>query len=413
MTSTPEPLVIEGTTSLTDFQEITEVLRSPDFVQAAFEKPTLPLVHNTLNAIDGAPHASRRRLENKLFGRDSIAYYKREAVEPLLQRSLDALKAGRDADGIVRTDLVPLIWNIARQIPAFVVGIDGVEDGEPAERFIRYVDTLAHSFTASWSPDFERLVEAGLEARERFAREFFDPSLARRQSLIAQLERSEIDKDELPHDLITMLLLNWDDEWDDEFLLREATVFLGASISTTAQSFPHLIVQLCEWVDAHPDKADLLLDVDFLQGAVSESMRFFVASPARLRKATKDVTLKSGRKVAAGERVSLWFVPANTDTEEFGEDAAVFNPLRENGIKAPWGLAFGQGPHICIGKPLITGVRGSADGDDSAAHGVMATLALELFRVGLTIDRDRPSAKSDTSIYDEYTSLPIRFDKLF
>ncbi len=96
MTSCPVGNRMEGTTSLTDFREIDEVLRSSDFVQAAYGDAVQPLVNDTLTAIDGQHHAARTRLENKLFSRDAIAYYKREAIEPELREALAGLDAQRD-----------------------------------------------------------------------------------------------------------------------------------------------------------------------------------------------------------------------------------------------------------------------------------------------------------------------------
>jgi cytochrome P450 len=405
---------IEGTTPITEFREIDEILRSNAFVQAAYGHAVQPLVHDTLTAIDGPRHAMRTRLENKLFTRDAIAHYKREAVEPLLRGELAELRRQRRPDGSVEADLVPLIWRIARRVPAFVVGIDGVDDTDRVERFVELLATLGHGLSASLSPHRDELVASALKARARFATEFFLPSAARRRELVARDQRGELDPAELPRDLITLQLANWQDDWDDELLLREAAMFLSASITTTAQSFPHFIVHVTNWADANPDKAHLLRDIDFLQRAVAEALRFFVASPARLRMATTDVTLRSGRRVAAGERVSLWFLPANLDPDEFGSDAATFDPLRETGKKVPWGLAFGQGAHVCIGKNLITGARDRSPDDSGdpldVAHGIPATVAHALFQAGMTIDPTRPANKHPTSIYDEYTSLPVRFN---
>ena len=94
------------------------------------------------------------------------------------------------------------------------------------------------------------------------------------------------------------------------------------------------------------------------------------------------------------------------------EAATFFFP---QGGSRRWGLAFGQGAHICIGKNLITGVRGSGrdgDGQPDLAHGIPATVAHALFRAGLRLDRSRPATKHPTSIYDEYTSLPVVFTRL-
>ena len=408
--------VLAGTTSLTDYREIDEVLRSSVFVQAAYWPAVQPLVHDTLTAIDGPRHAARWRLENRLFSREAIAHYKREAVEPLLERTLVSLRDQRDADGVVRTDLVPLFWGIARRIPAFVVGIDDVDGPERVERFVALLSAIGHGLSATLSPHRDELIARGLAARATFAEEFFEPSAARRRVLLAAVAAGELDRDALPRDLITLLLAHPDDSWDDELVLREAAMFLSASITTTAQFFPHFVVRILGWAGDDPVRRGRLDDVEFLQRAVGEALRFTVASPARVRRATTDVVLSSGRRIAAGETVSLWFLPANSDTQEFGPDADRFDPERVVAKRVPWGLAFGQGAHLCIGKNLITGVgaRNTADGDApvDTAHGVVATVALALLRAGMLIDRDRPAVKHPTSIYDEYQSLPVLFTGL-
>lgn len=406
--------VLAGTTSLTEYREIDEVLRSPNFVQAAYGPAVQPLVHDTLTAIDGPRHAARWRLESRLFGRDGLATYKREAVEPLLRKVLAELADQGGPDGDVRTDLVPVFWSIARRIPAFVVGIDGVEDGARIDRFVELLSTLGHGFSASLSPHGDELIERALAARATFAEEFFEPSAARRRALIERFERGEIGEDALPRDLITLLLRHPEPDADATFMVREAAVFLSASITTTAQFFPHFVVRVLDWADRHPDRRDRLVDLDWLQRAVGEALRFIVASPARLRRATADVQLSSGRRIAAGETVSLWFLPANQDTGLFGADADRFDPDRDTGRRPAWGLAFGQGAHLCIGRNLITGISnrtpdpGGATNATSTAYGVIATVAQALFEAGMTLDPERPPAKHPTSIYDEYVSLPVR-----
>jgi hypothetical protein len=117
------------------------------------------------------------------------------------------------------------------------------------------------------------------------------------------------------------------------------------------------------------------------------------------------------------ETVSLWFLPANGDTEQFGDDADRFDPDRHAGKRAPWGLAFGQGAHLCIGKNLITGISSRRSTDDRSpiednARGVVTTVALALFEAGMTLDPERAPTKHPTSIYDDYATLPVRFTGL-
>jgi hypothetical protein len=57
----------------------------------------------------------------------------------------------------------------------------------------------------------------------------------------------------------------------------------------------------------------------------------------------------------------------------FGEDVADFNPYREveQGTHR-YGLAFGAGPHMCFGLPLVMGSEGT---DGSLVHLLKTVLA--------------------------------------
>jgi cytochrome P450 len=96
--------------------------------------------------------------------------------------------------------------------------------------------------------------------------------------------------------------------------------------------------------------------------AAGESLRLHQPVPTLLRIALKDVTLASGRKIAKDERIALFFTPANRETGVFGADANEFNPYRVAPPKLqPWGLTFGGGVHMCIGRPLATGMFNRVD----------------------------------------------------
>jgi cytochrome P450 len=408
--------LLTGAIDVTDYREITEILRSSSFASVAFPLGHATMVPGSLGALDGEEHAARRRLTAKLFGGLAVASYVERALKPTIESALaDLFGPGRldpSADQVVRADLVPLTWRLAHSIPALLVGLDGVEGAEASERFIRYLQAIALAVTVDWQRgDHDRILAEGKRAQALLETDFFDASVARRREMVARLRSGGLTEDDLPRDLITLLLLHWKPEWEPELLIRETMFFLVASVTTTAKSFPHFIVNLSRWLDAHPDMRDEARSLPFLQRAANESLRFFVASPARLREAREDVVLTtSERRVAAGERVALWFLPANAQQDEFGEDAAEFNPLREVSGRAPYGLAFGAGVHMCIGKPLITGVTLRDDeGNAVPVDGTMAHMAAALFDAGLALDDTRAPRMNDRTYYSEYASLPVVF----
>jgi cytochrome P450 len=382
---------ISGATHITDYDEIREVLRSPSFAQGAYHSSRGGLARDTVGVLEGAAHLQRRRLMAKLFSKDALASYKQRHLLPVVEQELAAL----DPHG---ADLVPLAQRCLYSVAAAVTGIDGLDDPAAADRFIAQVRAITDAFMVDWlRQDPDEVTARGVEATEAFRREFFEPSAARRRALVAS--------GEAPRDLVSLMYANWDERWDDEQPLREASLFLLASTQTTAGALVLFVLRLEAWFDDHPgDRALTTGDESFLRRAAAESLRLTVASPARVRTAVEDVVLASGRRVEAGERLALWFVPANADGR-FGKDAASFDPHRVVEAGVPWGLAFGAGPHACAGRPLATGIRTPGLDDGS-----MVTIARRLYASGLELAGE--PVPDEGTHYDQYVSVPIRLRDL-
>lgn len=97
----------------------------------------------------------------------------------------------------------------------------------------------------------------------------------------------------------------------------------------------------------HPaDRARLIAEPKLLQTtAVEEFLRFF-APLTDARVAQEDVEFH-GRCIAAGERLVLSFAAANRDPAVFDDPDRVDIERKRNRH-----LAFGSGPHRCLGSPL-------------------------------------------------------------
>ena len=98
----------------------------------------------------------------------------------------------------------------------------------------------------------------------------------------------------------------------------------------------------------HPAEYRRLLDDrSLLPGAVDEMLRWWTPVMHFRRTATHDSQL-SGVRIKAGDKVVVWFSSANRDSEVF-PDPDRFDITRNS---AGDHLAFGYGPHFCLGAHL-------------------------------------------------------------
>ena len=98
----------------------------------------------------------------------------------------------------------------------------------------------------------------------------------------------------------------------------------------------------------YPDQwAKLRGDRSLIPNAVAEILRHHTPILYQRRTATRDVEL-GGRTIARGDKLALWYVSANRDEAVF-EDAEALRVDRPN---ARSHLAFGAGPHRCVGAKV-------------------------------------------------------------
>jgi len=394
------------------FHEIEEIMKSPDFTQGGQpERETF--LRGTLIYLEGNEHRDTKNLLSPLMSRDSLAYYELHLLDPVITETLANLRHERDEDGLVRTDLVPLLRIMLRQISARVTGADGVDTPERIERFGALAAKVGAASSGQFATDRPQVIAEGKEALLMLIDEFLQASLDRRKQLVDELNAGKISKETLPRDMLMTLCLANDltrpDDADAEipYVWRQCTLFLNASMQTTSHMLPHVFVHLDEWIAEHPDDKPKLRESEFLRKAVGESMRLHQTSPVRFRIADRDVTLSTGRKVKAGEMLALYAPPANLETSVFGPDARYFNPYREvpQG-QMPWGMTFGSGIHMCLGRNLVTGIRGKSDskfGNDGTALKIVKTL----YAYGCELDPENPPKRWTASYHDAYESVPV------
>jgi hypothetical protein len=92
----------------------------------------------------------------------------------------------------------------------------------------------------------------------------------------------------------------------------------------------------------------------------------------------------------------------------FGADSDSFDPRRTPRVPVkPARLAFGDGPHTCIGMALSIGETVERTDSEEATPVGLVTLTLrELFRAGVVPDE---AQKSDLNVRDEYETYDVVF----
>ena len=120
-------------------------------------------------------------------------------------------------------------------------------------------------------------------------------------------------------------------------------IMISAGHDTTASAINGGMLALIR----HPEQlAKLQAHPELTESAVNEMLRFVTPTTNFVRTAAEDTEI-SGVKIAKGEDVCIHFCAANRDEDEF-ENSQVFMIDR----KPNRHLAFGIGPHACIGQLL-------------------------------------------------------------
>lgn len=99
----------------------------------------------------------------------------------------------------------------------------------------------------------------------------------------------------------------------------------------------------------HPSQWELLVDrPELMAHAVEEVLRFEPTAQYMNRVSKEDFEL-GGVTVPANERIICWIASANHDTSYWGADADVLDITRADAGRH---IAFGKGPHVCVGSWL-------------------------------------------------------------
>lgn len=151
------------------------------------------------------------------------------------------------------------------------------------------------------------------------------------RELVEERERNPTD------DLISTMAI--ETSLDSEQVGSNALDLMVASTKTMSEFLTNAVYLLATNELAQQDVFDMFPDI------LEEVLRYRSPIQAQLRVADEDLII-NGEELTEGDEIVVWFGAANRDPEQYNRPDE-FIPDRD-----PDHLAFGSGPHACIGAPL-------------------------------------------------------------
>ena len=411
-TTPPDPAPTDEPVRVDSWSGAREVFRAKTLRQGLYDDAGL-LMRDVIVNLHGFAHRDRRRVENRLFRRDTFRWYDAEVIPSLIAEAVAADIASGHAD------LLTLARRTMMKLACTIAGLDIADDD--FETVYTLMNRLARAATVFHATiDHDELRADGLDALSQVDALFVQPALRRRIALIDAHAAGECAEDKLPRDVLTTLLRNQETlGLPIDVVIRETAYFPWVGSHSTANAFVHSVHRLLQWFDTHPtDRVAITSNPLRLQRFVHETLRLHPASPQTHRLGTDEPTTIGGTAIGSGRRVIVDMERANRDRSVWGRDADEFRPDRlVPDDAAPWGLTFGHGIHACLGMELAGGIAPELDSDghvDPTTHvfGAITTMASMLFACGLERDPNRPAVLDTSTIRTVFASYPVVFRPL-
>ncbi|MEM1193287.1 MAG: cytochrome P450 [Pseudomonadota bacterium] len=290
--------------------------RHPELYKAAL---------NTMICLDQPFHMPLRRAHMPFFTPQYVAGLRTridQKIESLLDQMADA---GPELD---------FVEHFAAQLPMFTLcEMLGIPEDERTKLFewMHYLeraqDTMARRGIGGIDPEFLMRFLGEMTALFAYGRDILADRRAHpREDLLSAIANAQVEGELL----------------SPEFLDGSWLLILFAGNDTTRNSLSGTIRLLTDFPD---QRAALLAAPQTMTAVVDEAIRMVSPVIYMRRTATKDTQI-GAQKIARGEKVVMFYGGANRDPAVFS-DAARFDVARANAADH---MAFGYGPHVCLGK---------------------------------------------------------------
>jgi cytochrome P450 len=350
----------EASFHVTRYDDAQRVLRDWETFSSSINGEVIgPYMGDLILAMNGMEHRQYRNLVAHAFRASVLDRWDAQLVRPVIDELLDAIAP------LGRADLVAAVTS---QYPVQVIcGIVGV----PLED---------HEQFATWAQQINMgpiHPEVGMAASQAM-RAYLEPLVAARRTeptgdLLSELVHAEVDGERL----------------SDEKIYGFLRLLLPAGAETTFRVMGNALDALL----THPDDlARVVADPTLVAEVIEETLRWETSVTMVTRVATVDTEI-GGCPVAAGSPVNVLTGSADRDGTRFDDADAwrLGRPTQHH-------LAFGTGPHQCLGMHL-------------ARLELRAGLAAILARLpNLRLDPDAPTPTIQGYAFRGPDALPVLFD---
>jgi cytochrome P450 len=271
-------------------------------------------------SLDEPEHARLRRPAARAFSMKRVTAMI-PAIEATTARLLDAVGDAPEFD---------LVGTLAFPLPANIVfSLMGV----PASDFAQLKQWCGYRAALAWgrpAPEDQVEIATSMAAYRKYLRDLVDA-------------KTRGPADDLASDLIGIHR-----EAPERLTLDEIASILFSLSFAGHETTTGLIGNTMRRLLEDPARwAEVVARPDLIPGAVEETLRYDPSVPVWRRVTTRPATL-AGVDLPAGARLFLWLAAAGRDEEAF-DRPAVFDMGRTDAANH---LAFGKGPHYCLGANL-------------------------------------------------------------
>jgi cytochrome P450 len=265
--------------------------------------------------VEGPTHTALRRALNPFLVPSAVA-----DLEPLMRAATTWF-----IDERIETGSIDLVLDLANPVPAMLtmalVGLP-LDDWKP------YAD-LFHGTIAyrPGQPEFDRAVAGVPGMLARLSAVVADRRQRPGEDMLSALVQTQVEGRALTDAELQSVLWN----------------LIGGGLDTTTS----LTSLALHHLDAHPDlRSRLAGDPGLIDRATEEFLRYFSVNETLTRTVTRDTEL-GGQRLGRGDHLMLSWLSANRDASVFERPDEVVLDRAPNPH-----LAFGVGPHRCIGMHL-------------------------------------------------------------
>ena len=329
MTDTGLLTEFTATIELDRYEDIRAALFDPN-LSRSFDKRSYEdgnIRSGIVSIAHGEMHRARRRLENTQFRADVLRLYERELFPRVMSDLLDLL-IDRE-----RVDLFPVGEMLSVVLAARRAGVDcDASSLDDLRTLVRHVDAFSQGSAILDAKDPEAVRALVRATYAEFERDFVRPAWRTRAALIERVRRGELPEAELPHDILTVLLLHREDPdielADEERIVREVATYLQGGTHTSAQTLVNALdLVFASGVDYVRTIDRIASDTLFAQRVVQETLRLRPTTPKMKRRAEAETEV-AGRRIPKDAQVILDVAAANRDPRLFGVHPERFDPDR-------------------------------------------------------------------------------------